>query len=136
MPKHKKLITKLDQVSKIYDEYGVVVNACDKVSLKIFPVFPGELVSTIKFVRTLFVTSVFYRRCNVYFFFVAYKHFLKNCKTLLGAYCIQIFGGIWWTIIREKDGSSIADSSSENGVWSMRGTKYNLHDIMKVTYLP
>lgn len=37
-------IIKLDNVSKKYDEYGVIVNAIDKISLKIFP---GEFVSII-----------------------------------------------------------------------------------------
>jgi putative ABC transport system ATP-binding protein len=44
MPKPKKPIIKLENVSKKYDEYGVMVNALDKVSLKIFP---GEFVSII-----------------------------------------------------------------------------------------
>lgn len=44
MARAKKPIIKLDCVSKKYDEYGVVVNALDKVSLK---VFPGEFVSII-----------------------------------------------------------------------------------------
>jgi len=44
MPKTKKPIIKLENVVKKYDEYGVVVNALDGVSLKIFP---GEFVSII-----------------------------------------------------------------------------------------
>lgn len=44
MANAKKPIITLDSVSKRYDEYGVVVNALDNVSLKIFP---GEFVSII-----------------------------------------------------------------------------------------
>ena len=44
MPKTRKPIIKLDCISKKYDEYGVVVNALDGVSLKIYP---GEFVSII-----------------------------------------------------------------------------------------
>jgi len=44
MPKTKDPIIKLDSIFKKYDEYGVVVNALDGVSLKIFP---GEFVSII-----------------------------------------------------------------------------------------
>jgi len=44
MPKTKNSIIKLDQISKEYDEYGVVVKALNNVSLKICP---GELVSII-----------------------------------------------------------------------------------------
>ena len=44
MTKTKKPIIKLENVSKKYDEYGVVVNALDCVSLSIFP---GEFVSII-----------------------------------------------------------------------------------------
>jgi len=44
MSKNKQPIINLDCISKKYDEYGVVVNALDKVSLNIFP---GEFVSII-----------------------------------------------------------------------------------------
>jgi len=44
MKKTKKPIIRLEDVSKKYDEYGVVVNALDDVSLSIFP---GEFVSII-----------------------------------------------------------------------------------------
>jgi putative ABC transport system ATP-binding protein len=44
MKKSKKPIITLDNVSKKYNEYGVIVNALDKVSLKIYP---GEFVSII-----------------------------------------------------------------------------------------
>jgi len=44
MVKKKNPIIKLDRVVKKYDEYGVVVNALDKVSLNIYP---GEFVSII-----------------------------------------------------------------------------------------
>jgi len=44
MKKPEKPIIALDNVSKKYNEYGVVVNALDKVSLKIYP---GEFVSII-----------------------------------------------------------------------------------------
>ncbi|MCK4366148.1 MAG: ABC transporter ATP-binding protein, partial [Thermoplasmatales archaeon] len=44
MSKTRKPIIKLDCISKKYDEYGVVVNALDGVSLKIYP---GEFVSII-----------------------------------------------------------------------------------------
>lgn len=44
MPKTKNPIIKLDSIFKKYDEYGIVVNALDGVSLKIFP---GEFVSII-----------------------------------------------------------------------------------------
>jgi len=44
MPTSKKPIITLQSVSKKYDEYGVVVNALDNASLKIFP---GEFVSII-----------------------------------------------------------------------------------------
>ena len=44
MPKTRNPIIKLDCISKKYDEYGVVVNALDGVSLKIYP---GEFVSII-----------------------------------------------------------------------------------------
>jgi len=44
MSKTKKPIIKLDRVVKKYDEYGIVVNALDNVSLKIFQ---GEFVSII-----------------------------------------------------------------------------------------
>lgn len=44
MPKTRNPIIKLDCISKKYDEYGVVVNALDSVSLKIYP---GEFVSII-----------------------------------------------------------------------------------------
>lgn len=44
MSKNRQPIIKLDGISKIYDEYGVVVNALDKVSLKIYT---GEFVSII-----------------------------------------------------------------------------------------
>lgn len=44
MPKKRTPIIKLDQISKKYNEYGVVVKALDTVSLKIYP---GELVSII-----------------------------------------------------------------------------------------
>jgi len=44
MPRKKQPIIKLNNISKKYDEYGVVVNALDKVSLNIFP---GEFVSII-----------------------------------------------------------------------------------------
>jgi len=37
MPKNKQPIIRLDSISKKYDEYGVVVNALDGVSLKIYP---------------------------------------------------------------------------------------------------
>ena len=44
MPKKRTPIIKLDNISKKYNEYGVVVNALDKVSLEIFS---GEFVSII-----------------------------------------------------------------------------------------
>lgn len=44
MVKNKKPIIKLNKISKKYDEYGVVVNALDRVSLNIFS---GEFVSII-----------------------------------------------------------------------------------------
>ena len=44
MSRKKQPIIKLDNISKKYDGYGVVVNALDKVSLEIFP---GEFVSII-----------------------------------------------------------------------------------------
>jgi ABC-type lipoprotein export system ATPase subunit len=44
MTKKRKPIIKLDNISKKYDEYGVVVKALNRVSLKIFP---GEFVSII-----------------------------------------------------------------------------------------
>jgi putative ABC transport system ATP-binding protein len=44
MSNTKNPIIKLDHISKKYNEYGVVVNALDRVSLKIYP---GELVSII-----------------------------------------------------------------------------------------
>lgn len=44
MVKNKKSIIKLVKISKKYDEYGVVVNALDRVSLNIFS---GEFVSII-----------------------------------------------------------------------------------------
>lgn len=44
MPKTRNPIIKLDCISKKYDEYGVVVNALDGVSLKIYP---GDFVSII-----------------------------------------------------------------------------------------
>ena len=44
MSKNKKPIIRLDKVAKKYDEYGVVVNALDCVSLNIYP---GEFVSII-----------------------------------------------------------------------------------------
>lgn len=44
MQKTREPIIKLDRISKKYDEYGVVVNALDKVSLQIYP---GEFVSII-----------------------------------------------------------------------------------------
>jgi putative ABC transport system ATP-binding protein len=44
MVKNKKPIIKLNKISKKYDEYGVVVNALDSISLDIFP---GEFVSII-----------------------------------------------------------------------------------------
>lgn len=44
MPKNKNPIIKLDSISKRYDEYGVKVNALDRVSLDIYP---GEFVSII-----------------------------------------------------------------------------------------
>lgn len=44
MPKKRSPIIKLDKISKMYNEYGVVVNALDKVSLKIYH---GEFVSII-----------------------------------------------------------------------------------------
>ena len=44
MSKTEKPIIKLDTISKKYNEYGVIVNALDKISLKIFP---GEFVSII-----------------------------------------------------------------------------------------
>ena len=44
MPKKKEPIIKLDRISKKYNEYGVIVNALDRVSLKIYP---GEFVAII-----------------------------------------------------------------------------------------
>jgi putative ABC transport system ATP-binding protein len=44
MPKKNIPIIELDNISKKYNEYGVIVNALDNVSLKIFP---GEFVSII-----------------------------------------------------------------------------------------
>jgi len=44
MPKTRNPIIKLDRISKKYDDYGNVVNALDRVSLKIYP---GEFVSII-----------------------------------------------------------------------------------------
>jgi putative ABC transport system ATP-binding protein len=44
MSQKKTPIIKLDNISKNYSEYGVVVNALDKISLKIYP---GEFVSII-----------------------------------------------------------------------------------------
>ncbi len=44
MPKTRNPIIKLDRISKKYDDYGNVVNALDRVSLK---VYPGEFVSII-----------------------------------------------------------------------------------------
>lgn len=44
MPKKRTPIIKVDTISKKYNEYGVVVNALDKVSLKIYS---GEFVSII-----------------------------------------------------------------------------------------
>jgi len=44
MPKKRTPIIKLDNISKKYSEYGVIVNALDNVSLKIYP---GEFVSII-----------------------------------------------------------------------------------------
>lgn len=44
MPQKRTPIIKLDNISKNYNEYGVVVNALDKVSLKIYP---GEFVSIV-----------------------------------------------------------------------------------------
>jgi len=44
MTKKERPIIKLDQISKKYNEYGVIVNALDNMSLQ---VFPGEFVSII-----------------------------------------------------------------------------------------
>ena len=44
MPKKSNPIIRLDNVSKKYSEYGVVVNALDHVSLNIYP---GEFVSIV-----------------------------------------------------------------------------------------